>query len=984
MLKKMGVRGLSTYIREHLSEALERHKLHHCNVIIDGNNLAHILYFACTGINASFGGDYDKYASYVEKYFEGLQSCEIYSIVVMDGGQPLDMKKLRTVRQRIQNQIQMCIRVEPSNQYKSKIFPCMGRQVFVTTLQRMGITVVQTDFEADEEIAMLSKILGYTVLSNDSDFYMYDVPLVMLDSTTNQKISTSKNKKPIENYKYLSCYHFSVDKFCELTKMDRAHLPLLATLLGNDYLSMEVFTDFYAQLGEGRKATRMSDRHKIIKDVITWLANRKGQSMEYLVSVVSQVAGKKKLKQKILQSVNHYTEMKTNLLNYLNPDGLIKSHSSLHSDSSLAGRSLLKETALIKSSEVETALILKNGKKLPAWFMEAYRTHRIPHEVADILTQSYFISPPQVEDISAESSYLVVEPIVRSVCRLLWQDVSTHDYNHKYHYGCKDKDGELLAGMNDLSISVDQYYDPCTSNEMYDSDVVIEEDEEDSDDQCTLDKSDDSDFFLPKIDETNLKHITNNEVDEIHQTENLSGEHVIGVNENCELNEEVNEKEREKKVSEDKCKLGVNKKTKVQYLKWYLRKNNRIWIKNLSFLSDEKANKLPSLDDVTSMSVFDKKKVFYSVFETNTEFTDLDLPGDLELILDFIIFWFRRSKLPLKDCHALAVLMCIFMYYIIDSKIGRVRTRKAFEVVDTCKTKISDFQNDASYSWPDAGVKDLLAHTSDEECLVAAFNLFQFHHQDPRVTDKYYSRKTVHAFCEYQACIYFLQLLNSLLCLPFPMLSVECLWGGTFCYNIFSDLKRRSNPVVRITELLGKGTCLQRLFLILFKRLGETLNFKKSVDMVEVVQNSKLPKKKSKEENKITEQKTTKNIKINKQENINVKVTKQGNKNTKISEQDINTKISENVKQNAVNTQTMSSKNDKQQLTRDGKLSAKEKNKKKRRREQLQKEREKGQNDKSASNEQLKDQERVGEENVYLLENRFAELVSDPGPVCVD
>lgn len=67
----MGIRGLSTYIHEHLHEVLVKHKLHHRKVVIDGNNLAHILYFECTGINAAFGGDYDKYSSFVEEFFKG-------------------------------------------------------------------------------------------------------------------------------------------------------------------------------------------------------------------------------------------------------------------------------------------------------------------------------------------------------------------------------------------------------------------------------------------------------------------------------------------------------------------------------------------------------------------------------------------------------------------------------------------------------------------------------------------------------------------------------------------------------------------------------------------------------------------------------------------------------------------------------------------------------------------------------------------------
>lgn len=67
----MGIRGLHSYVLEHASKTLEWHKLRNRNLIIDGNNLAHFLYDECSGINAYFGGDYDKYANFVQKFFEG-------------------------------------------------------------------------------------------------------------------------------------------------------------------------------------------------------------------------------------------------------------------------------------------------------------------------------------------------------------------------------------------------------------------------------------------------------------------------------------------------------------------------------------------------------------------------------------------------------------------------------------------------------------------------------------------------------------------------------------------------------------------------------------------------------------------------------------------------------------------------------------------------------------------------------------------------
>lgn len=546
----------------------------------------------------------------------------------------------------------------------------------------------------------------------------------------------------------------------------------------------------------------------------------------------------------MLQSVNIYTDLKTNLLNLIPSDPSLKSplkkvtisDSSLPDDRSDIERRHCETKVHMKNPVLETALFLKSGKTLPSWFIEAYRMHRIPHEVADILTQSYFISPPQVEDYLSDCSYLVVEPIVRSVYTMLWKGVRGH-YQKRCKYDNKKNNFMVSGKQAGENLNEASFRGECNE---YDSDVVVEEDSDENwDNEVEQISQLEEDIPLEdgelSIEDEIIRDFERN-MDQVFCKDESMYKELEGYNELM--------------ASKSTRELDRNTRAKKYCLKWYLRKAGSLYIKHISYLPNSKAKNLPSLNEVGAMSVADKKSVFYAIIDSDTRFRDLDLPGDLELILDFIIYWFRRSKLSLKDYHALAVLICVFMYYIIDGKIGRVRTLKAFEDVERCKMKMSVLQDNAAYCNPLADVKDLLAHISNEECLVAGSNLFKFHHMDQRINDKYYSRSTVHAFSEYQACIYFLQLLNSLLCSPFPMLGAECLWGGTFCYNIFYDLKKRSNPLMRIAELLGRGTCLEKLFLKLFKKLGEVLNFKKCPVMLEFVENLEIPKKKNKEAKK--------------------------------------------------------------------------------------------------------------------------------------
>ncbi|MPC63606.1 hypothetical protein E2C01_057705 [Portunus trituberculatus] len=126
-------------------------------------------------------------------------------------------------------------------------------------------------------------------------------------------------------------------------------------------------------------------------------------------------------------------------------------------------------------NNVTTSLFCKNGKKLPSWFVLAYRAHRIPHEIADIVTQEYFISPPQVEEKSFDSAYLFIEPIVKAVYTMLWKSSQTSNWDQN-HSSCNS------VALNESSMSQScGLEDAWTASKNYDSDdVVVEEDSEES------------------------------------------------------------------------------------------------------------------------------------------------------------------------------------------------------------------------------------------------------------------------------------------------------------------------------------------------------------------------------------------------------------------------------------------------------------------------------------------------------------------------
>lgn len=89
------------------------------------------------------------------------------------GVDPSD-KKFDTLCHRMQSRIRDADGLSQGR--RKSVLPALIRDVFVQVLYQRGVPLVQCPFEADSEIACLAHQWRCPVLTNDSDFYVFDLP----------------------------------------------------------------------------------------------------------------------------------------------------------------------------------------------------------------------------------------------------------------------------------------------------------------------------------------------------------------------------------------------------------------------------------------------------------------------------------------------------------------------------------------------------------------------------------------------------------------------------------------------------------------------------------------------------------------------------------------------------------------------------------------------------------------------------------------
>ena len=174
----MGVRGLAEYIKrvDYSRRAWKRREQIKGPLVIDGSQLCYHLYKSREPkLDVTNGGQYPEFYQEVNNFFRKLQQSRIVPHVVFEGvdkGQKLtDENILKKKRESY-----MEVQTELETRDVMTGLPQLAFTTLCNVLTDLSINCYVADGEGDEGCVKIAKFLNCPVLSDDSDFYLFDIP----------------------------------------------------------------------------------------------------------------------------------------------------------------------------------------------------------------------------------------------------------------------------------------------------------------------------------------------------------------------------------------------------------------------------------------------------------------------------------------------------------------------------------------------------------------------------------------------------------------------------------------------------------------------------------------------------------------------------------------------------------------------------------------------------------------------------------------
>lgn len=457
----MGVRGLKTFI-DNNRDLTKGHELHHINLVIDGSALLYTLYgiSSTNKLDFRYGGDFVGFAKEIKLFFKHLKECKISPVVVLDGGVDPSDAKLRTLLERLQSRLKTIKVIAYKDVHHEVLLPIMGKEVFRDVLVDLEIPFVASLFEADSDVALLANHLTCPVISNDSDFFVFDlvggyIPL----STFNYKnVKTGTNPVNGFEYRYIQCLKYDIaDLMAKFPQLDANLLPLFSTIMGNDYVDTAVFDNIFCSLpgSDLVKKSSKKSRPSSTAAVKIYSTNKRQNKM---VQVLDWLKGKNidEATQFLLQFLKNENRSKaTNMLNHT-----IESYGQ---DSSCSRTTCLVAHLYGHPCNIDHSF--KGHEEYPVlnWFASSFVEHALHPKLMDVLTSRRVFLRPQVEDFTLESSYVTSRRLQAYIFALLrtrdnpCKEVMVYDrkLGEIYRYTIEPlielEDGTILPSLDELS-----------------------------------------------------------------------------------------------------------------------------------------------------------------------------------------------------------------------------------------------------------------------------------------------------------------------------------------------------------------------------------------------------------------------------------------------------------------------------------------------------------------------------------------------------
>ncbi|XP_067093316.1 single-strand DNA endonuclease ASTE1-like [Osmerus mordax] len=373
----MGVRGLTSLVDDN-GHILQDVSFKNNKLVIDGCNLYYLLYFD-EQLDQSHGGDYDSFEGLICGFIKALRENGIEPYVVVDGGSDYTDKKFETLKQRAEEKIHKAHDVSVGR--RGNVLPLIIKRVFSQVLTRLKVPFAKSIAEADREIASLAREWNCPVLSNDSDFYIFNVPAGFL---------------PISHFKWkqgglktgIPAKLFTQERFCSWFNINQSLLPVFASIAGNDYVNLASrgLSVKWAEYSE------LSGRFAKLDGLLHWLGSLKD---------------KKNALNAVLKLMDDGDRVKTK-------------------QTEQAFMLSMEEYKLSPSSLGE---FFRNGtppsnipepvKVLPDWALLSLTQGKLFSDVIDVILFRRVVQSSQVEDISLPSGKITSRPIRQILYGLL-------------------------------------------------------------------------------------------------------------------------------------------------------------------------------------------------------------------------------------------------------------------------------------------------------------------------------------------------------------------------------------------------------------------------------------------------------------------------------------------------------------------------------------------------------------------------------------
>ncbi|XP_039479645.1 protein asteroid [Drosophila santomea] len=767
----MGVRGLTSYIAQRAEIYLKPHELHSTALVIDGDNLSCNLYKDVTGSYSAFGGDYDDFYRAVVQFFQVLAECNIRPYVLMDGG--YEERKLRTVSTRLRNKISVIKKINPNASIT--LFPLHLKEVFVDAVRDCGVPVMRCVFEADDELAALARKLNCPVLSYDSDFYIHNVKYIPLITLTvkvlTKQVKDQNNSNQKDNRDLRRCEAKHVEKRTRANKIlagiqttEQTASPKgnsktykyldcciyrVSHLCGRGTLSPEKLPLFAALLGNDYIA------RSAFKNFFASGMGKAGRSR------------KLKLQQKRIQVILTWLKEET------------------------AESALAKVLSRLKKNQRDS-LVSQVNAAISGYSNELCHAY-------DFFEEHY------------ENAFPYVEPVSEEECSDDENSVSGDENISEVEDGDDQEEAEN-QDEEQQEEAQGENQEACSGDDV--------EEEEETDEGLELEVEDKTllfpQWFLDKLYPAHLprclvdlmhlrKYINNPQIEHFpfHDSNELA---LPILNYVFALLHHVKGEETEPQLDTEDSTVPY-----LTYLTRVLRVTNVRYVKMPIEKKPAYAFDPLSPDARHLRAVFEDNAPHA---KTDKLFSKLDqLPEDLRLYFLAIIYWLHRSEhCDLLHLHSL--ILSLVVLRTIDVKIPAEREVKAFhkrfgktlkaERAVRNKEAAEGIKRGIKPALLELSVPERMTHVPKSDCYLTQERLLPHFHMQEIFKKKFdlYSTTVIHAFAEFQAVVYQLNGLNSLL--DFPLLSprMNQLYCGAFLYNIYDVLRNRADVRYHVENFL--------------------------------------------------------------------------------------------------------------------------------------------------------------------------------------